>query len=421
MQCDEAKPRCSKCTKTNSECVYSASTGTSPKTLFIDERAIEDYESLSPDMYSMSVDLLETDLDGLLSLTSHLDISSEPTSNVRILQHFQAFTSLTLGGSKCQAVFHSFVGRMAWQHSYLMHMVLAVSSAHLKRLHVDVSQMKLHQMYSIAEAAHWQTGLQLYQKELRTSRPDFDATIATTFLTIIFTFSLDDEIPQDSYVTDDDEKFRHAINPLAATGGFRALRDIFGEFMNASIWKTVLKGSDDDSGTYSYGEEPGIDGLPIAFVALCDLNTHSTRDNNEYHYIVRLLTPLLRLEYDDENFTKLMAFCGRTWPYFRPLLLQKDPRALLLISYWFAMLRQLNQWWIIQRAKTECMAIVTYLSQLQDAKIAALLPYPASFGLADLSYIWDPPDIEPDSSAIFERYFQKAITRTPPHLLDVSP
>jgi hypothetical protein len=204
-------------------------------------------------MYSMSVDLVETDLDSLLDMSASLKISDDPTSNVRILQHFSSFTSLTLGGTKCRSVMHSFVSQKAWEHAFLMHIVLAVSSAHLKRLHCDASQLRLHQQFSIAEAAHWQAGLQLYREVLATGKPDFDATVATTFLTIIFTFALDDDIPQDAYSGGDEDKFRHAINPLAATGGFRALRILFGQFMNTSVWKVVLQGSDDDQGTFSDG------------------------------------------------------------------------------------------------------------------------------------------------------------------------
>jgi hypothetical protein len=164
-----------------------------------------------------------------------------------------------------------------------------------------------------------------------------------------------------------------------------------------------------------------VDGLPLAFVELCDLDSTSTNENNEYHYILRLLTPLLCLDPNSENFTKLIAFSGRTWPYFQPLILRKDPRGLLLVAYWFATLRQLDdQWWLTLRARSECIAIVTYLAQLHDPKIDALLAYPASFGQADLSYIWDPPNFDSDSSTIFERYFQKAITRTP-RLCEISP
>ena len=298
-----------------------------------------------------------------------------------------------------------------------MHIVMAVSCAHLKRLHCNESQLRLRLRFSIAEAAHWQTGLQQYRQALTTQNRDFDATVATTFLTIILAFSLDDDIPQDAYTVDDEDNLRHAINPIAATGGFRAIRDIFGSFMNGSVWKTVLQQSDDDAGTFSDATREGISGLPIALAELCELDATSTNDNNEYHYILRLLTPLLCLDPHPENFTKLISFSGRTCPFYRPLLLRKDPRGLLLIAYWFATLRQVDQWWLTVRARTECVALVTYLAQLQDPKIDALLAYPASFGQADLSYIWDPPNFDSNSSSIFERYFQKSIR----HDISLSP
>lgn len=417
MQCDEAKPRCGKCIKTNSACVYSAAANNSPKTLFVDERT---YDSPSMDMYSMSVDLVETDLDSLLNITSSLDFSDGPTSSVRILQHFSSVTSLTLGGTMCRAVMHSFVSQKAWDSAHLMHMVLTVSSAHLKRLHSDASQLWLQKQFSVAEAAHWEAGLQLYRQALNGDKPDFDATVATTFLTVIFRFSLDDNIPQDSFSGGDEDKLRHAIDPLAATGGFRALRDIFGQFMNSSVWRTVLRGSDDDTGTFSNADKSGVEGLPAALVDLCELDAHSTNENNEYHYILRLLTPLLCFKPHFENFTKLIAFSGRTWSQFQPLVLRRDPRGLLLLAYWFASLRQVDQWWLTQRAKSGCMAIVTYLAQFQDPKINVLLAYPASFGEADLSYIWHRPDCESDTSAIFERYFTKSLTPTHPTLYGFS-
>ena len=338
-------------------------------------------------MYSMSVDLLGTDLDLLLAHDSPTNAVATASGNVRLLQHFQVITFLTLGGPRFTQVFQSSVKGKAWELPYLMHMTLAVSCAHLKRLVSRDVSPGLHQRYAIAEASHWQSGLQLYRQTLNGKTHDFDGTITATFLSIIFTFSLDDEIPQDSFAADDPEKLMHAINPLAAAGGFGALRDVLGERMLDSVWRSALMDSDDDKGTFST-DTPGTAGLPSAFVNLCELHESSSSENNPYHTIVRLLAPLLRLKPASNNFTKLIAYSGRTWHYFRPLLLGKDPRALLLLSHWFALMRQIDQWWIITRARTECLAIVNYLCQLRDPKIVALLPFPASFGQADISYIW---------------------------------
>lgn len=403
-QCDEIRPQCARCPKIGAECVYGGPGGAKRRTIFEDEgdpirtdMLIADTplshsgssfdHSPRSDMYSMSVDLLDTDLDLVLANYGAPPARSGSSGNVRLLQHFQSTTFLTLGGPRYTNVFQSSVKNKAWELPYLMHMTLAVSCAHLKRLVPLDRNAGLHQRYALAEALHWQEGLQLYRKAITGSEHDFDGTITATFLSIIFTFALDDDIPQDSFVVDAPEKLMHAVNPLAATGGFRVLRDVLGDRMMDSIWRTVLRDSDDENGTFST-DSPGIAGLPAAFVDLCELGESSTSINNKYHTIVRLLTPLLRLELRIHNFTKLISFSGRTWPHFKPLLFRKDPRALLLISYWFALMRQVDQWWIATRAKTECFAIVNYLCQLGDPKIAALLPFPASLGTADLSYIW---------------------------------
>lgn len=386
--------------------MYEPSRLVSHKTLFKDERnpILDDgyatdetlsaqtwspssHQSPSSDMYSMSVDLLNTDLNLLLDYDATTNLTSSATGNVRLLQHFQATTFLTLGGPRYTTVFQSSVRRKAWGLPYLIHMTLAVSCAHLKRLVSKTDSLSLHQRYAVAEASHWQSGLQLYRKALTGKTHDFDGTITATFLSIIFTFALDDKLPQDSYAANDPEKLMHAINPLAATGGFGALRDVLGERLMESVWRAVLLDSDDHKGTFSR-DTPGIAGLPIAFVDLCELDESSSTGNNPYHTIVRLLTPLLRLKPQTHNFTKLIAYSGRTWVHYKPFLYRKDPRALLLISYWFALMRQVDQWWIATRARAECLAIVNYLCQLGDPKITALLPFPASVGQADISYIW---------------------------------
>ena len=367
-------------------------------------------------MYGISVDLLGSDLESLLGYDYDMcpNLLSAATHDIRLLQHFQASTSVTLGGNDVKRIMHAFVANRAWQHAHLMHMTLALSAAHLRRLYAASAQEQLQQQSALAEATHWQEGLQIYQKEIQASNRDFDAMVATTFLTIIFTFALDDNVPVNAYETSNDDSLHHAISPMAATGGFRALRHVFGEFMNDSVWKTVLIATDDEVGTFT-NNRPRTTSLPFAFIDLCDLDEASNSENKPYHKIIRHLTPLLQLEPSVENFGKFFAFSGRTWPEFQALLLRRDPRGLLLASYWFALLRQIDQWWLTPRAKSECVAIVTYLLQLQDTKIAALLPFPASFGQADISYIWDPPCSDQDTPRILNRYFQVALRRTIPH------
>lgn len=80
-------------------------------------------------MYSMTMDLLNTDLRSLLTADSRLDNKGDLSklSNARMLQQFQVVTSHTLGCSSMQGIMQSFVGSNAWSHPSLMHLVLAVS------------------------------------------------------------------------------------------------------------------------------------------------------------------------------------------------------------------------------------------------------------------------------------------------------
>ena len=70
-------------------------------------------------MYTMFVDLLESDMNSL-DLTSTSDMLSEPAANFRLLQHFHTSTSRTIGSDVCKDVMQTCVTRLARQHEYLM-------------------------------------------------------------------------------------------------------------------------------------------------------------------------------------------------------------------------------------------------------------------------------------------------------------
>lgn len=138
--------------------------------------------------------------------------------------------------------------------------------------------------------------------------------------------------------------------------------------------------------------------LPAAFVELCEIDDNSTDDNNVYLYVLRLMTPLLCSRSSHEHLPQLMAFCGRTWPRLQQLVVHREPRSLLLLSYWFALTTQIGQWWMIQRVKSECAAILHCLSQTQDPRIVRLLRFPTTFDHEDLSCIWQSFAESEDSS-----------------------
>jgi hypothetical protein len=49
-------------------------------------------------------------------------------------------------------------------------------------------------------------------------------------------------------------------------------------------------------------------------------------------------------------------------PHFKGLLERKDPRALLLLAYWYAKVSG-SLWWMTRLAKLECQATCLYLER----------------------------------------------------------
>jgi len=340
----------------------------------------------------MAVTSAQTALDDYLGLDA---VGSQgQTTGIHALRHFQTATCNTFVGAHLSKVMHTVVAKNIWSSPYLMHMVLAVSSGHQRRLLQTHGQKGQLRELGIVEASHWQDGLQLYQRELERKNPppgpartDFDSMIAAMFLTTVYSFASEDGTLDDDSTTGDDDFLGKILNPMASTVGFKALQATGTGPSRDSLWVPVFHAADNSSFKFT-SDEQGIKGLPPAFVQFCELDQNSSSHDNVYHRILRHLTPLLEMELDSRNMNKIFAFGGRLHATIRPLVLARDVRTLLLLSWWLALFRQADKWWITGWARESCKSIVAHLSPIPDPEVQALLDYPASFGTADISWIW---------------------------------
>lgn len=252
---------------------------------------------------------------------------------------------------------------------YLMHAVLAGTVKHLNRLSPG------HKEHSIAETHHWQQALTLFQKELNSplGLHNMDAVLSTCMVLAIMSFSAEEFNPSKSWVFSPEPS---AMNWLSIQSGLKSILIETKPYLHHSIWIPVFEESDDEEGTYA-DERPGTVGLPNEWVDLCEIDARSTVENNPYHAPVRLLAPLLNIEPGIHTFSKLVPFMGRIRLEFFQLLQSKDPRALLIISYWFGMMCSVEQWWILDRVRSEGIAICMFLEGHPDPRIRALLECPA--------------------------------------------
>jgi hypothetical protein len=82
--------------------------------------------------------------------------------------------------------------------------------------------------------------------------------------------------------------------------------------------------------------------------------------------------------------TSFLLVISAMRPDFRRMLHEKDPRALLLLAWWYTKTSQLETWWLDRRSKLEGAAICMYLAREypHDQDMQKLLEHPRSvFGL----------------------------------------
>jgi hypothetical protein len=188
QKCDEIRPSCTRCLRLGVDCEYVITA--SPAI------SIEVFTpSPMPLGHNLAVASAETDLVKYLGIQV-----TQRNNDLRALRHFQDLTYSTFGGDTVNKTMRLVVSKDVWEVPYLMHMVLAMSSGHQRRLLDVQGQQKQLRILEFAAASHWHRGLQLYQADLArkvqhsagASDSGFDAVVAATLITIVFTFALED-------------------------------------------------------------------------------------------------------------------------------------------------------------------------------------------------------------------------------------
>jgi len=254
-------------------------------------------------------------------------------------------------------------------------------------MHIVLTLTLMHDRYlsptqdpkpSTIELYHWYQGTALFNSTL--SRPiknhDRDALWSTAALVGAIAFSsIDARKPEEAW----------PLKP-ASSSDLRWLNMSDGK---KAIWKLVQPLGPDSiyasvaSKQYNnflpvWSREPNVDTLPAEFVKLYNLGPELDASTNSYHKAVLTLAHLFDMECNHSTILHFLSFISNLDPNYRRKLEEKDPRALLLLAYWFAKLCPYRQWWVWQRAVLECQAICMYLDKYHghDSVMQKLLQYP---------------------------------------------
>ncbi|KAE8448854.1 hypothetical protein EG329_008856 [Mollisiaceae sp. DMI_Dod_QoI] len=121
----------------------------------------------------------------------------------------------------------------------------------------------------------------------------------------------------------------------------------------------------------------GTEGIPPKFVELLQLDDWVSAKTSPYYTSIHILVPLLPIPCERASIIRFLAFIGHMQEDFKDLLRARDPRALLLLAYWYAKVWK-SVWWIERRAVLECEAICRYLDRRheKDTVLQELLLFP---------------------------------------------
>jgi hypothetical protein len=250
------------------------------------------------------------------------------------------------------------------QYPFLMHASLAVALTYDRHLNGSSDRHR-----TLEECYHWSQSTILLNKRLREpiEAEAKDPIWGTAAALVILTFSSPDaHTPEQSW-------------PLKSTGSSDLdwIRMSKGKM---SLWHVVNPLRPDSlfsvmAATFAHMNSPlperGIDGIPTALAAVCNLTDSSTAETNAYFHAAHTVSQIMELLDSDVATGHVQLFMRSIEGRFEDLLRKKDPIALLLLYLWY---RKVSRciWWIELRARVECPSICLYLRRYHQENVDIL-------------------------------------------------
>lgn len=391
VKCDEAKPECEHCLDFGVSCNYD------PKIPDLQLRRgaalyMDALSTASPSVNELMMGMMNKSIRPNESNPQRaIGFSTFDSQDLERLGRFQTRTVHTIGTKKTAEIYHETVFQLACSAKYLMHMVQSLTAVHDRYLN---PQSTVNQ--NAIETYHLGKALVLFNEKLSGGiKPgEGDAVWATAALLGLVSFAMIDATkPEEAWPLAPPS--HTDLEWLAMSDGKKAIWDIANPLRRQSVFHKL---SGDFERDYFAALKPKpSDGILLAdFAHLCNLDDPS--DNNPYYEAVHNLIPLLDLECNSSTMMRFISFIGHMNPRFKLLLERKDPRAMLLLAYWYSKVCK-SQWWVSRRASLECQAICIYLERHHDdiPNVHELLRFPKiRCGLLDS---WPPFQSSPAKTA----------------------
>ncbi|KAF3398110.1 hypothetical protein F1880_005993 [Penicillium rolfsii] len=335
VKCDESQPQCQKCLDFGVICNYNISQAQDLNPKYLQPKSLDRPDQATPGFFIGEVIFNVKSPPPPIFLRPATIVGSGRDSfqldaeSLSLLDRFYRRTVYTFAGSRNYEVYQNHVSRMAIENPFLMHVILTLTATHDRFLSMSKDNAK----QSICEAYHWSRGAGLLSQKL--SAPiqpqDRDALwAAAAILGLLSVTAIDASTPWEAWplkpsdpsdlswlnISHGKEAVWKATDPMRPDSIFYAMRDDYGILMTRPTPCEIHE-------------------MPQELVDLCQLNRMPDPTQNPYFIPVSVLTRLWHLKCTKTTMTRYMQFMGSLSPAFKSLLYEKDPRALLILAYWY--------------------------------------------------------------------------------------
>ncbi|PQE10578.1 hypothetical protein CJF31_00009296 [Rutstroemia sp. NJR-2017a BVV2] len=371
VKCDEKKPHCKRCTTYGVLCNYEDGSPELQLQPFV-VKALN-FETLSQRLpYSLSQTIVDISLPNQRSWLNGDSHNLGEQRHLRLLDNFQSKTVYTITTERNLQVYQNEFVKLSCLYPHLMHSLLTFTLMH-DRFMADPRNSKI----SSTEIYHWYQGIALFSSTLSSSPPESsaqDALYATSILLGMIAFAnIEADTPKEAWPLNPASSMD--LNWLTISWGKQEVWKL-GMDRNASAFKELLGPPMPVS--FSSVTEARLQSLPRAFKSLYGLDATSTVDNNPYHLALSILADTMKVNDTATVILLFWSFVCTIRPVYKRLLFEKEPKAILLLSWWLAKVCEFPHWWIWRRVSLECQAICIYLEQFHrdETDIVCHLEYP---------------------------------------------
>ncbi len=218
---------------------------------------------------------------------------------------------------------------------------------------------------SAKETFHWYHGTGLFSAILRSPIPDAQRDplwSAAAILGCLTIASIPATRAEEAWPLKPPSQ--EDLDWLRMSDGKKEVWRIVDPLREDSVWKEALDYSaHTDPAPYSH-PVPELDLLYPWLVKIYDFDPNSSVNKEDpYHTAASILTRLLELDCNHSTIMYFLSFIGHMEPAFKELLHRKDPKAMLLLSWWYGKMCQYNVWWQSRRMVLEGQAICLFLER----------------------------------------------------------